>query len=115
MVPVMVVPSGPITERFQECCALCNPCTEEEHIFLMRSGASAYVMSPELKKSIEALRQAAASQEQPGVDDKKQLPKAIKDMLGPFANQLSRYGTRSAVVKLARQEGGGTFLHVWQV
>ena len=72
-------------------------------------------MSPELKKSIEALRQAAASQEQPGVDDKKQLPKAIKDMLGPFANQLSRYGTRSAVVKLARQEGGGTFLHVWQV
>ena len=56
---------------------------------LTHAGASPYVMSPELKKGIEALRQAAASQEQPGVDDNKQLPKVIKDMLGPFANQLS--------------------------
>lgn len=56
----------------------------------MTAGGPAYVMSPEMRKTVEGMRRAAAALEPPGVDDKKQLPKEIKDMLGPFANQLSR-------------------------
>ena len=48
------------------------------------------MMSPEMRKSVDAMKRVAASSEPPGSDDKKQLPKEIKDMLGPFAKQLSR-------------------------
>ena len=58
----------------------------------MPVGGPAYVMSPEMRKSVDAMRRVAAASEPPGADDKKQLPKEIKDMLGPFAKQLSRYG-----------------------
>lgn len=49
-------------------------------------------MSPEMRKSVDAMRRAAAALEPPGADDKKQLPREIKEMLAPFAIQLSRYG-----------------------
>ena len=54
-------------------------------------GASGYEMAPELRKVLDAMREAVVQLPPPPEDDKKQgLPQVIKDLLPGLASHLTR-------------------------